>query len=177
MSSLSPIDLLRNLDGRARKLRRPQQAGGVSSWQAMTVLIGEIEMLVPASDITEVIDAPPTTRVPGTQEWYIGLGNLRGQVLPMTDLGLFLFGVRGFRSAEHRVLVHGRGEITVGFSVGELRELRQFTSEIEASTSSVPESLKPYVKGVAVQGEQSWPVLSLPAIVSSENYLQVGVES
>ena len=176
MSSLSPIDLLRTLDSRAKRLTRPAQAGGVSSWQAMTVLVGEQEMLVPASDIAEVIDAPTSTRVPGTHEWFLGLGNLRGQVLPITDLGRFLFGVRGFRSAQHRVLVHGHGETVVGFSVGELRALRQFTSEIEASTASVPESLKPFVKGVAVQGEQSWPVLSLQAVASSDAFLQVAFE-
>jgi len=133
-------------------------------------------MLIPASDITEVIDAPQCTRVPGTHEWFLGLGNLRGQVLPVTDLALFLFGVRGFRSAQHRVLVHGRGETTVGFSVGELRALRQFTSEIEPSTASVPESIKPFVKGVAVQGEQSWPVLSLAALTSSDDFLQAAIE-
>ncbi len=176
MSAQSPIDLLRHIDNRARRLTKPASAGGVNSWQAMTVLVGEQEMLVPASDIAEVIDAPSCSRVPGTCEWFLGLGNLRGQVLPVTDLGLFLFGVRGFRSAEHRVLVHGRGESVVGFSVGELRSLRQFTTDIEASTSSVSESLKAYVKGVAVQGEQSWPVLSLAAIVGSESFLQVALE-
>lgn len=176
MSTLSPLDLLRNLDGRARRLSRPAQAGGVNSWQAMTVLVGEQEMLVPASDIAEVIDAPACTRVPGTHEWFLGLGNLRGRVVPITDLSRFLFGMRGFRSAEHRVLVHGHNEAVIGFSVGELRALRQFTSEIESSTASVAESLKPFVKGVAVQGEQSWPVLSLQAIAASEAFLQVAQE-
>lgn len=176
MSALSPMELLRSLDTRARRLDRPTQAGGVSSWQAMTVLVGEHEMLVPAAEIAEVIDAPQCTRVPGTHEWFLGLGNLRGQVLPVTDLGLFLFGVRGFRSAQHRVLVHGRGEATVGFGVGELRALRQFTSDIEDSTASVPESVKPYARGVAVQGEQSWPVLSLAALSASEAFLQAAVE-
>ncbi len=133
-------------------------------------------MLVPAVDINEVIDAPSCTRVPGTQEWFLGLGNLRGQVLAVTDLSRFLFGVRGFRSAEHRVLVHGRGETIVGFAVGELRALRQFTSDIEDSTVTVNEVLKPYVKGVAVQGEQSWPVLSLQAIAASDAFLQVTLE-
>ncbi len=176
MSKQSPIDLLRHIDTRARRLVRPSSVGGVNNWQAMTVLVGEQEMLIPAGDISEVIDAPNCCRVPGTSEWYLGLGNLRGQVLPVTDLSRFIFGVRGFRAAEHRVLVHGRGEAVVGFSVGELRSLRQFTSAVEVSTASVSEALKPYVKGVAVQGEQSWPVLSLSAIANSEAFLQVALE-
>jgi len=64
----------------------------------------------------------------------------------------------------------------VGFSVGEMRTLKQFTSEIEPSTVAVHEAVKPFVLGTAVQGEQAWPVLSLAAIASSDAFLQVAQE-
>jgi len=43
MMTLSPIDLLQGFDSRAKRLSRPAATGGVQTWQAMTVLVGEVD--------------------------------------------------------------------------------------------------------------------------------------
>ena len=48
--------------------------------------LGEEKFAVPLLSVKEVIAVPETTKVPFTPEYFLGIMNLRGQVLSVIDL-------------------------------------------------------------------------------------------
>ena len=45
-------------------------------------------------EINELLVTQPLTHVPGTREWLLGIANVRGNLVPVVDLGRFLFDQR-----------------------------------------------------------------------------------
>ena len=54
----------------------------------ITFSIGPQRLAIPATDLREIIDPLPTTRVPGAGDFAPWVVNVRGAVLPLGDLRL-----------------------------------------------------------------------------------------
>jgi purine-binding chemotaxis protein CheW len=57
-----------------------------STLTALTFTIGSVRLAVPASDLQEIMDPLPITRVPGASSFAPAVLNVRGGVLPLADL-------------------------------------------------------------------------------------------
>ena len=57
-----------------------------STLTALTFTIGSVRLAVPASDLQEIKDPLPITRVPGASSFAPAVLNVRGGVLPLADL-------------------------------------------------------------------------------------------
>lgn len=53
---------------------------------AVTFTIGGVRLAVPASDLREILEPLPTTRVPGAGDFASSVLNVRGAVLPLANL-------------------------------------------------------------------------------------------
>jgi len=162
----SPLAILLDYAERARGQAdaTPQQAdGGIAG---MLVRLGAQRGFVPDGTVSEVIDLPRLTSVPGTVSWYLGLGSLRGRVLPVCDLGGYLFGQCSAVHAVRRVLVHGSETEAVGFAVDDVLGVHTVAGAAElANCEAVPH-----------QG-QDVPVLRLADIVTQPRFLRVSLDS
>ncbi len=55
--------------------------------------VGDDRLIAPLNDIKEILNFPSAiTKVPGTKPWMLGIANIRGTLLPVIDLQLFLIG-------------------------------------------------------------------------------------
>jgi twitching motility protein PilI len=171
-----PFELLKELERRSR----PAVAGGApdaavgQEWVGVALRMGGETFLVAREETREVLGLPAVvTRIPGTKAWVRGLANVRGQLLPMLDLRLFLGSGTTASSRNTRVVVVNHREIPAGLIVDEVLGFRRF-AEKDFNVEPPPTVIRcdSYLAGAFRRGGEVWPVLSLKSLVESESFLQ-----
>ncbi len=66
------------------------QATGAAAARELGVLIGARHCLLDLTQVGEIVPFQPATAVPLTQPWYLGLANVRGNLVGVIDLGAYL---------------------------------------------------------------------------------------
>jgi twitching motility protein PilI len=74
--------------------------------------IGDLGLLIGADTVSEVLEKTPIFAIPRTPAWLTGLLNLRGNLVPVFDLKLFLR-LQHESDQKRYVLVLDRGDTTV----------------------------------------------------------------
>jgi twitching motility protein PilI len=75
---------------RSKKTRfRLVGAGRMRLDRCRFLLSGE-NFLAPIGEVAEILKTPRYTMVPGVEPWMRGLANVRGRLLPITDMMMFL---------------------------------------------------------------------------------------
>jgi len=171
-----PFELLKELERRSR----PTAAGGApdpavgQEWVGVALRMGGETFLVAREETREVLGLPAVvTRIPGTKAWVRGLANVRGQLLPMLDLRLFLGSGTTPAGRNTRVVVVNHREIPAGLIVDEVLGFRRF-AEKEFNVEPPPTVIRGdiYLAVAFRRVGEVWPVLSLKTLVESESFLQ-----
>jgi twitching motility protein PilI len=171
-----PFELLKELEKRSR----PAVAASASDpaagreWVGVAVRMGGETFLVAREETREVLGLPAVvTRIPGTKPWIRGLANVRGQLLPLLDLRLFLGSGSTQSGRNTRVVVVNHRDIPAGLIVDEVLGFRRF-AEKEFNVEPPPTVIRcdSYLAGAFRRGGEVWPVLSLRGLVESESFLQ-----
>lgn len=98
--------------------------------------IGEEEYAIPLLTVREVISPPETTPIPKAPKHFIGLMNLRGQVISIVDLRIKL-GIKPKEDKrEEAVIIVKIGEIQLGVVVDSINKVLAFKKE---DISQLPE--------------------------------------
>jgi twitching motility protein PilI len=177
---MSPLELLYDYERRvhARASSLPRHAETGNRWSGIVFRLGEDLMLAPMEQVAEILDPPQCTRVPGTRSWFMGIANVRGSLLPVTDLHGFAHSGRASNARNSRLLVYNKDGVRAGVRVDDVLGLRQFPLEESGNEQTgVQESLQPYIERTFRQGEQVWPVFSLALFADSRAFLQIGKTS
>ncbi len=171
-----PFELLAELErrGRGASAQVTQENPQGREWVGVALrLAGEL-YLAAREETREVLGVPPTlTRVPGAKGWIKGLANVRGQLLPIIDLRQFVGSGVTPITRNTRVVVVNHRDIPAGLLVDEVLGFRRF-AETEF-TSDAPQTLvrsDRYLAGSFRRGEETWPVLSLRAMLESPAFAE-----
>ncbi len=78
--------------------------------------LGSDEFAMPLLSVKEVIGMPEFTPIPQAPSYYLGMMNLRGQVITVIDLRSKL-GIKGTKSLETSVIIIDLGENCMGVVV------------------------------------------------------------
>jgi len=168
-----PFELLLGLEeavlGRGVGGRR----AGEDLWVGVAFRLGSYRLICSRTEIREVIPWPGVTRVPRAKSWLMGLANVRGQLLPVTDVGQWAGLGETQRSRSSRVIVVNHPEIPAGLLVDQVVGFRRFTpQEAGERAEELPETLKPFLLGAYGREGVTWSVLGLRDLVESEAFLQ-----
>ncbi|TAM09213.1 MAG: purine-binding chemotaxis protein CheW [Nevskiaceae bacterium] len=172
-----PFALLSDLDARVRAVRT-EDLGAASDqmWRGLAVRLRAAWFVVPQADVREILSLPPVTRVPGARTFLAGVANLRGSLLPITDLGLLAELPAAPENRERRVLVLNSNRIPAGFVVDGVGGYRSFAPEDQRHEwmrqAPVPQQ---WLLGAFVRGAQAWPVLSLQRVARSAEFGRAGI--
>jgi purine-binding chemotaxis protein CheW len=102
------------------------------------------ELALPIGDVRETLPVPPITRVFLVPPCLAGVFSLRGDIVPVIDLGI-LFGLPATAVGhDSKIVVVGCAAGVVGIVVDRLRDLRT----IEAALDPPPEGLAAEVAGL-----------------------------
>jgi twitching motility protein PilI len=161
------VQLLANLEQRSRVSARglPQQELIQSYWEGVMFYVGDNRFVAPLSSVKEILNYPTSlTLVPGSKPWMMGVANVRGTLIPVIDLQLFLMGRKTRRTRRSRVLVFTMGSGLSGVLVGEMVGMRHFTRESAKEMQAVNNTFSKYVQFEFDQDGMAWPVFSLSAL-------------
>ena len=107
------------------------------------------------------------TRVPGAKSWVFGLANVRGSLLPIIDLQVFLGGKPVVPSKATRILVV---QLTTGLLVPSVQGMRHFSPAERVPNARMKGALGAYVYEAFNQEGQIWPVFSLAALAADPKF-------
>lgn len=146
------------------------------AWVGLGFRIAECWFLVPRSDVREVLRPMPYTRIPGARPWLFGVANVRGNLLPLIDLPLFLGLETAVIGRSTRLLVFSDDTVPAGFMVDEVAGFRRFNVVDQRHELVVDAAgwAVPYLLGTFVREGQEWPVFSLLKLVHSPEFQNAG---
>lgn len=173
---LHPFDILLQLDQRVRE-RAPVAASGLRLSEIrgrLALRLDSWNLLFSMDDVAEIIPAPRITRVPGVKRWLLGIANLRGRVISVTDLRDFLTE----RSAPQLpssqvVIIRGESGEDFGLLVDEVIGMRHFGQQHWVSDlATVEPALRPYVAEAFQSDGQYWLSFNVSQLVAEPAFLR-----
>jgi twitching motility protein PilI len=163
MTAMEPFEYLAQLAETYKQANPelPAQEAIQTSWSGIGFSLLGQRMLAPLGDVIEMMPVPETTKLPGVQDWVMGLANVRGRLLPLFDLEAFFGSKLGGNKLRQRVLVIEMGDLYAGLVVNEVYGMQVMPegSEIE----EVPEAvghLSPYSTGAFDREGLVWVAFS-----------------
>ncbi|VAX06456.1 hypothetical protein MNBD_GAMMA26-224 [hydrothermal vent metagenome] len=167
------VQLLHRIEqrSRAQAIGLPQQEEVQQYLEGVIFSLNEYRLVAPMSEVAELLQFPAdVTQVPGTQPWVRGVANIRGTLLPIIDLQLFLGGEPVPSGRRSRVLIIKHKEIYTGLLVKEVLGMRHFPERSHISYPP-PEGLLGKFIDTAFEHEgDTWPVFGMFALAESSEF-------
>lgn len=130
-------------------------AGEISTITTHAVLVGDIGLLLPSGEVSELVDRLPVCKLPNTPGWFSGVSSLRGNITPVFDLHEFFGASVG--SAKRRAIVVGSGETSVAFWVDDMPRMVVLGREDDmVGDPPLPESIKKNASRFFLKDNQIW---------------------
>ncbi len=149
----------------------------LGEWVGVIFRIGETRLTCNIDRVHEFLPPPPVTRVPGTKPWILGLSNVRGDLVTIVDLSLFLGGKRSILTARSRLLASSLRGRPVGLLVDEVFGQQDFVAD-EATGAQLARGspLSAYISKQFHMGKDVWQELDLDALFGTPEFLHGAAE-
>lgn len=120
------------------------------------------------SYIDNIVRLQPITRVPHTQPYFLGIINLRGEVIPVMSMRRkFELEERENTNATRILILKLEGNAKIGILVDEVREVVTLSeNDIEKMTSTDPMDTRTFLTGVGKYNNTLISLLNINAIIS-----------
>lgn len=172
---LHPFDILLQLDQRVRE-RIPVAAVSARLSEIrgrLALRLGSWNLLFSMDDVAEIVPLLRITQVPGVKRWLLGIANLRGKVISVSDLRDFLTGRPTPQLPSSQVVVVRAGGWDYGLLVDEVIGMRHFGPQHRlAAMDSVEEGLRPYVTEAFLNDGQYWLAFNAGKLLADPGFLQ-----
>ncbi len=144
--------------------------------QIVVFSIGKEHYAVNIASVSEIVRVPDVTAVPDAPEFFEGVINLRGKIVPVVDLRVRLKLPRVERTKSSRVLVTETGGRVIGLMVDAVSEVRKLSSDtVEQPPEMISAVGIEYITGVAKLGDRLIIFLDINKILSAEEMKKVSV--
>lgn len=135
-----------------------EQEQSSNKFRAITthaVLIGNIGLLLPSNEVSELVENLSICRLPKTPGWFNGVTSVRGNMIPVFDLHE-LFGVAG-NGKLRKLIVVGSGETATAFWVDGMPSMVMVTSDdTMKSRPPLPQMIKEHARTCFLKDDQIW---------------------
>jgi twitching motility protein PilI len=145
------------------QLAAAEDAGQIS---AHAVLVGNIGLLLPGEEISELIEHGTVCSLPNTSSWFNGITSVRGNMIPVFDLH-DLFDIE-HQAAQRRMIVVGENETAVAFWVDDFPRIVSLGSE-DGMTSAppIPSLIRDHARKYYLKDEQIWVDWNIETFVTT----------
>jgi twitching motility protein PilI len=178
MQTMDPVAILKELEDRCRSSAAglPRKTETSAEWSGVTFRIGSDYLVSQLGEVVEILEYPELSRVPLTQPWVRGIANVRGNLLPVIDLGAYLHGESSTLTTRTRVLVIDLQGLYTGLVVDEVPGIKRFTDdEYTGSDPGAAAWLQPWLQNGFLRGDQVWNIFNLHALSRAPGFLQAAV--
>lgn len=176
MSSNGFIELLRLAD-RGIKRRKGGYTSDNAQWLGIAFRVGDTSLVAPLGDIAEVLALPEITPVPLSKSWMTGIANIRGRLLPISNLGEFI-GLPNakLRTRDQKLLVIDQPNIFSGLLVDDVLGIQTFSQRhYEPIALSDESPLAAYTHGRFRQNERIWYIFMPSLLAEDTRFLEAAL--
>ncbi len=174
MSQKAAFQTLVDLAEKSRQYAQalPARVDASPRWSGIGFSLLGCRFVAPLGQISEMLEVPPSTSLPGVRPWVVGLSNVRGRLLPLFDMTQYLGGKAFALRKQHRVLVVDTKGFFSGLIVDQAYGMQHFTSEeFDEDGGDVPESVQSLVKGSYKDAVgNTWAVLNIPSLLEETRF-------
>lgn len=170
------FDYLKRIDDacRASGAALPSDAQGAAMWSGVGFMVGKNDLIADMDQVVEVLEHVELTRVPAVKPWFKGMANVRGNLLPVVDLGLYLFGEPTRMNTRVRYIVVEGESVNVGLMVGGVLGMRSFIAHQKREFSKkTHEGIRPYLTHAFESADEYWNVFDMSLLVNAEEFNQI----
>lgn len=148
------------------------RSGEETHTNLLGVMIGGSRWLLDLQSAGEIVSVGNVTPVPLTQPWFLGLTNIRGNLISVIDFARFLGEAATPIDKDSRIVAFGPTlSFNSGLLVSRVLGLRNVADMQPDTGEGEPWSSQRYVD----QDSHVWSQLDLSAIIQHPRFLQVGL--
>ncbi len=131
--------------------------------------LGTEEFAIPLLTVREVMGLPETTSIPQTPPHFLGIMNLRGQVISLMDLRVKL-GIKPTVSEETVAIILDFGEYCLGVVVDQVNSVQELSAEEVADKPTLDTSkASDFITGVFKKQDHLILILNISKALSIED--------
>lgn len=167
------ILLLKDIEQRSRQQvdGLPEQNDAQGLWEGIFFHIVGTDVVSPIDEVKEILNYPSSvTLVPGAKKWLLGMANIRGNLLPVIDLQIFLGGQPIVVGKRSRVLVIEFQGNQAGLLVGGVQGLRHLSDNKREAISPLMGPIGQYVEEAFKLEEETLPIFSMKRLAESTGF-------
>jgi len=140
-------------------------------WEGVLFTAAGLKMIAPLDEVKEILNYPPTvTKVPGATKWMLGVANIRGNLLPIIDLQVYLGGQAVNIGRRARVLVVNHEGLYAGLLVADVQGMRHFSEDQLTGMEIPPEQVTPYIAKAYEYEGAIRPVFSMNRLAENSEF-------
>lgn len=159
-------------------LELPAEDSGRTHWTGLGFSLMGHRFATPMDEVAELMRVPQATRLPGVKSFVVGVGNVRGRLMPILDLAVFFGEISERPRSQRRVLAYKLDEQYAGFIIDESLGMQHFPSDaFDEDVTEVPDMFKPFVRGSYRVAGIQWPVMSLIALAQDPKLEKLALAS
>ena len=141
------------------------------NWDGLAYSIGGVRVVTAMNEVAEMLPYPENiTTVPGAKPWMLGLANIRGALMPVIDLQMYLGSKPVVPSKLARMLVVRMRGLAAGLLVPSVQGMRHFSEDRRMANARMKGALGEYVYDAFSVDEQIWPVFSFSALTADPGF-------
>ncbi|BFM19283.1 chemotaxis protein CheW [Gilvimarinus japonicus] len=149
----------------------PAQIDARPQWSGIGFTLLGSHFVAPMDEVSEMLEVPNYTHLPGVQSWVRGVANVRGRLLPLFDLAAFCGGRLVGGRKRRRVLVLETEALYTGLIVDQVYGMQHFPAdEFLPSNSDLVEGLLPYARGSYIAEDNTWNVFRLSILAQDQRF-------
>lgn len=171
----TPFEVLLDYEQRslAHEAGRPEMIEAPGHWRGVGFRLGQRRLVSSFDEVVEILALPAVTPVPGSQPWMLGVANVRGSLLPVVDLKMFLEGERTVVHEGQRVLVVRQTGGNVAVIIDELFGQRTFNDTHRAESPGDVSGRYGHFVGQAYRlADQTWGVFNMSLLTRTPEFRQ-----
>jgi len=171
-------NLLVELDERSKRCAAavPATEDMQETWSGIGFRMGSYYFVSPMDEVSEVIEFPPLTVLPGVKSWVKGIANVRGRLLPVMDLSFFFNLEQKEKDSERHVIVINKDDLYSGLLVDEVLGMQYFSTDLfQENAQSNGESFDAFVKGSYTGKDGIWNAFQLFELAKDPDFLKAAI--
>lgn len=159
--SQAAFQALINLAVQSRRSAKglPSQVDIKPHWSGIGFELMGRRFVAPMGEVSEMLEVPYYTRLPGVKPWVKGVANVRGRLLPVCDLAVFLGDRIHSARKQQRILVLENEDLYTGLLVDRVFGMQHFPVDTYNSELSYEhQAVAPFSEGCYLNDGIEWTV-------------------
>lgn len=149
----------------------------LGDWSGIGFKIGGMHLVTEVDDVNEVVILPELVKIPGIDQWVLGLVNIRSNLIPAIDLRSYLTGEPSKLTKHTRMLVINQPGGQAGLVVDEVFGQRHFSKsdwqDVEGDDDS---RVYRYCDKFFSHDDVNWNVFEMDQLVQDTNFQNASIK-